>query len=124
MPEPTDRESAALDELRRAMGERYAVEHVIARGGMGTVYLARDRKHAHRAVALKVLRPEVAEAVGAERFASEIRTAALLNHPRIVPVFDSGEADGRLYYVMPLVEGETLRQRQQRGPPLEIGEIV
>ena len=119
-----EREMDVLERLRRAVGDRYSVEAPIAQGGMGTVFLARDRKHAHRPVALKVLRPEIAGALGAERFVSEIRIAAVLNHPHIVPVFDSGEADGLLFYVMPLVEGETLRERLQRGPPLSTEEIV
>jgi serine/threonine protein kinase len=120
----TNRETELLERLRRAIADRFTVERVLAHGGMGIVFLARDRKHANRAVALKVLRPEIAGVLGAGRFLAEIRTAALLNHPHIVPVFDSGEADGLLYYVMPLVEGETLRGRQRRGPPLGIDEIV
>lgn len=124
MTDATDRENELLERLRRAIAERYAVERAMAQGGMGTVFLARDRKHANRAVALKVLRPEVADALGAERFFAEIRIAALLNHPHIVPLFDSGEADGLLYYVMPLVEGGTVRERLRRGPPPDLGEIV
>jgi len=124
MTDATDHQDELLERLRRSVGHRYVVERVMAQGGMGTVFLARDLKHANRAVALKLLRPEVAGSFGAERFLSEIRIAALLNHPHIVPVFDSGEADGLLYYVMPLVEGETLRERQMRGPPLGIDEIV
>ncbi len=110
--------------LGRALGERYVIEKMLGKGGMGVVFLARDRKHAQRPVALKVLRPDVAAVVGAERFVGEIRIAALLNHPHIVPVFDSGEADGLLYYVMPVVDGETLRDRLERGPSPLVEEIV
>ena len=91
---------------------------------MGLVFRARDRKHAQRAVALKVLRPDLAAELGADRFIGEIRIAALLNHPHIVPMFDSGEADGLLYYVMPLVEGDTLRDRLSRGPKPTLDEVV
>jgi TolB-like protein/Flp pilus assembly protein TadD len=124
MAELVDRESEIFDRLKRAVAARYVVERVLGRGGMATVFLARDRKHANRPVAVKVLRPEVAALLGADRFVSEIRIAALLNHPHIVPVFDSGEADGLLYYVMPLVEGETLRERLQREPPPTAAEVV
>ena len=106
-----------LETLRAALRDRYAIERSIGSGGMATVYLARDLRYAGRAVALKVLRPEIAGGVGLERFQREIQVAAVLSHPRIVPVFDSGEADGMLYYVMPYVEGETLRQRLDRGTP-------
>ena len=118
------RDSEVLSRLQQAIAHRYTVERVLGCGGMATVYLARDRKHAHRAVALKVLRPDVALAIGADRFMREIGVVALLNHPHIVPLFDSGEADGLLYYVMPIVEGETLRQRLEREPPLSAPEIV
>lgn len=113
-----------IHRLGSALAHRYVVEREIARGGMAIVYLARDRKHANRAVALKVLQPEVASVLGSERFLAEIGTAAKLNHPHIVPVFDSGDADGLLYFVMPFVEGETLRERQRRAPPLEPAETV
>ena len=113
-----------LERLKQAISHRYVIERVLGCGGMATVYLARDRKHANRAVALKVLRPDLAFAVGAERFVREIHVAALLNHPHIVPMFDSGEAGGLLYYVMPVVEGETLRQRMQRDPPLSVTEVL
>ena len=117
-------ESEIQHRLVEALGDRYVVERMLGHGGMGIVFLARDRKHAQRAVALKVLRPDVAAVLGAERFVGEIRIAALLNHPHIVPVFDSGEADGLLYYVMPVVEGETLRERLRRGPSPALAEIV
>ena len=124
MTDVIDREKDVFDRLRHALADRYAVERVLGQGGMATVFAARDRKHAHRAVAIKVLRPELAVALGAERFLREIGIAAVLNHPHIVPMFDSGEAGGLLYYVMPVVEGETLRERLRREPPLAVSEIV
>jgi serine/threonine-protein kinase len=99
------------------LADRYAIERQLGRGGMATVYLARDLKH-DRQVAIKVLRPEVAASIGAERFLREIRTAARLQHPHIVPLHDSGEAAGFLYYVMPYVEGESLRDLLAREPQL------
>ncbi len=93
--------------LNKALQGRYAIERDLAHGGMATVYLAKDLRH-ERKVALKVLKPELAAIVGAERFLAEIKTTANLHHPHIVPLFDSGEADGFLFYVMPLVEGESL----------------
>ena len=92
------------------LADRYRIERELGAGGMATVYLAQDLKH-DRKVALKVLRPELAAVIGAERFLSEIKTTANLQHPHILPLFDSGEADGFLFYVMPFVEGETLRDR-------------
>ena len=102
-----------LANLRAALRNRYTLEREIGRGGMATVWLARDLKH-ERAVAIKVLRPDVASTLTAERFLREITIAARLTHPHIVPVFDSGKADGFLYYVMPYVHGESLRQRLER----------
>ena len=99
-----------LDRLTTALVDRYRVEREIGSGGMATVYLAEDRKH-RRPVAIKVLRAELAAAVGADRFLREIEITARLNHPHILPLLDSGEADGLLYYVMPVVEGESLRDR-------------
>ena len=99
--------------ITAALGRRYAIERELGRGGMGTVYLALDRKHDRR-VAIKVLPPEVAAALGSERFLREIRIAARLSHPHILPLHDSGEAAGMLYYVMPFVEGESLRERLAR----------
>src|SRR3954469_10103678 len=96
--------------LNEALAGRYEIEREVGRGGMATVYLARDIRH-NRRVALKVLNPDLAAAVGAERFLSEIRVTANLQHPNLLPLFDSGDADGRLFYVMPFVDGETLRQR-------------
>jgi serine/threonine protein kinase len=99
-----------LDALERALIDRYEIERAIGRGGMATVYLARDLKH-NRRVAIKVLKPELAAAVGAARFLAEIETTANLQHPHILPLFDSGEAGGFLYYVMPWIEGPSLRDR-------------
>ncbi len=109
--------------LQPAIASRYAIERELGRGGMAFVYLARDLKH-DRQVALKVLRPDVAAAIGAERFLREIQIAARLTHPHILPVHDSGEAAGFLYYVMPYLEGETLRQRLIREGQLPLGEAV
>jgi Tol biopolymer transport system component len=116
MPDPRARFSAALS-------ERYVIERELGEGGMATVYLATDLRH-DRKVALKVLRPELAAVLGAERFLQEIKTTAQLQHPHILPLFDSGEADGFLYYVMPYVEGETLRERLDRETQLSIDEAV
>ena len=103
-----------------ALADRYRIERELGRGGMATVYLAHDLRHA-RPVALKVLRPELAATLGPERFLHEIRIAAALQHPHILPVFDSGDAAGQLWYTMPYVEGETLRQRliRERQLPLD-----
>ena len=97
--------------LRDALQDRYALERELGRGGMATVYLARDVKH-KRLVALKVLHPELAAALGAERFQREIEFAARLQHPHILTVLDSGEAAGQLWFTMPYVEGESLRDRK------------
>ena len=109
--------------LKSALAGRYAIEREIGRGGMATVYLARDLKHGRR-VAIKVLRPELAATLGPERFIREIEIAANLSHPHILPLFDSGEADGLLYYVMPFVEGEALRERLDREGKLPVAEAV
>jgi serine/threonine-protein kinase len=110
-------------DLSTALADRYQLEDELGRGGMAVVYAARDARHSRR-VALKVLSLEASALRGAERFQQEIRITAGLSHPHIVPVFDSGEIAGRLYYVMPLVEGETLRARLQREGRLGIGESV
>ncbi|MEO6526965.1 MAG: protein kinase [Gemmatimonadaceae bacterium] len=115
--------SALTERLANALGERYAIDREIARGGMATVYLARDLRHGRR-VAIKVLREEIAAAVGADRFLAEIRVTASLQHPHILPLFDSGSADGVLWYAMPFVEGETLRSRLARDGPLPVAEAV
>ena len=96
--------------LATALADRYTIERELGRGGMATVYLAHDLKH-DRDVALKVLRPELAAVIGAERFLAEIKTTAHLQHPHILPLFDSGAAESFLFYVMPFVEGESLRDR-------------
>jgi TolB-like protein/tRNA A-37 threonylcarbamoyl transferase component Bud32 len=110
-------------ELTGLFGERFSVQREIGRGGMATVYLAQDHKH-DRLVAIKVLRPELAATVSAERFLREIRTIARLQHPHILPLHDSGEFNGLLYYVMPYVQGESLRARMGRGPRIELDEAV
>ena len=115
--------SDAVARLNAALEGRYAIEREIGEGGMATVYLADDLKH-ERKVALKVLKPELAAIVGAERFLAEIKTTANLQHPHILPLFDSGEADGFLYYVMPYVEGESLRQRLDRERQLPVDDAV
>jgi len=106
-----------LDSLREALADRYAVERELGRGGMATVFLAEDLKH-HRSVAIKVLHAELTAALGAERFLREIEIAARLQHPHILPLYDSGAAAGFLYYVMPYVEGESLRDRLTREKQL------
>ncbi len=112
-----------FERLKAALADRYAIEREIGAGGMATVYLADDLKH-HRKVAVKVLRPELAATLGAERFLREIEIAAGLTHPHILPVHDSGEADGFLYYVMPFVKGESLRDRIGRDGKLPIGDTI
>jgi serine/threonine protein kinase/tetratricopeptide (TPR) repeat protein len=116
MPSPIDR-------LRSALAGRYRIERELGQGGMATVYLAHDERH-HRQVALKVLRIELASSLGPERFLREIQIAANLTHPHIVPLFDSGDADGLLYYVMPYIEGETLGQRLKRTGAIPIADAV
>ena len=103
-----------LGRLTAALQDRFDVERELGQGGMATVYLARDPRHDRR-VAIKVLRPELAAVLGADRFLREIRILARLNHPHILQLYDSGEADGLLYFVMPFVEGESLRQRLDQG---------
>src|SRR5216110_2669796 len=112
-----------LARLQAALADRYTIERELGRGGMATVYLAQDLKH-HRKVAIKVLKPELAAALGPERFLQEIEIAAGLTHPHILPLHDSGEATGLLYYVMPYVEGETLRNRLDRAGQLPVAEAV
>jgi Tol biopolymer transport system component len=111
------------EQLRLALAERYLVERELGEGGMATVYLARDLKH-DRLVALKVLRPELAAILGGQRFLTEIKTTANLQHPHILPLHDSGEAGGMVYYVMPFVEGESLRERLTREQQLPVDEAV
>jgi eukaryotic-like serine/threonine-protein kinase len=109
--------------LSSALADRYRLERQLGEGGMAVVYLAEDVRH-HRKVAVKVLRSELGAALGAERFVREIEIVAGLRHPHILPLYDSGEADGFLYYVMPLVEGETLRARIQRERQLPIDDAL
>ena len=111
------------DLFAAALADRYRIERELGRGGMATVYLAHDLRH-DRPVALKVLRPELAASLGPERFLREIRIAARLQHPHILPVHDSGEAAGRLWYTMPYVEGESLRQRLAREGQLPLDQAV
>ena len=113
--------SAQAHRLTTALADRYRIERELGAGGMATVYLAHDIKH-ERDVAIKVLHPDLGAALGGERFLSEIRTTARLQHPHILPLLDSGEADGLLYYVMPLVRGETLRARLERERQLPIAD--
>jgi serine/threonine-protein kinase len=112
-----------LERLRQALADRYTIEREIGSGGMATVYLAEDRKH-HRPVAIKVLRPELAAALGPERFLREIELTARLNHPHILPLLDSGQAEGLLFYVMPFVEGESLRERLDRDKQLPLEDAL
>ena len=113
----------SVTRLTAALAGRYRIERELGQGGMATVYLAEDLKH-DRKVALKVLKPELAAVLGAERFVVEIKTTAALQHPHILPLFDSGTADGFLYYVMPYIQGETLRSKLDRETQLGIDEAV
>jgi tetratricopeptide (TPR) repeat protein/tRNA A-37 threonylcarbamoyl transferase component Bud32 len=114
---------AALEQVKVALADRYAVERVLGSGGMATVFLAQDLKH-RRQVAIKVLHPELAAALGSDRFLREIEIAAALQHPHVLPVYDSGDADGLLYYVMPFVEGESLSTRVAREGALPVDEVI
>lgn len=113
----------SLDRLSSALAGRYAIERQIGQGGMATVYLARELRH-ERPVALKVLNSDLGVLVGTDRFLAEIRVTANLQHPHLLPLFDSGEADGQLFYVMPYVDGESLRQRLVREKQLGIDEAL
>src|SRR5947199_2383931 len=115
---PSVRES-----LSAALAGRYDIDRELGRGGMATVYVAEDRRHS-RQVAIKVLRGDLTAAIGAERFVREITIAARLTHPHVLPLLDSGEAAGSLYYVMPYVRGETLRQRLEREGPLSVKDVL
>jgi eukaryotic-like serine/threonine-protein kinase len=112
-----------LERLTTALADRYRIEHELGSGGMATVYLAEDLKHA-RKVAVKLLRPELSAVLGAERFLNEIRVTANLQHPHILQLYDSGSADGLLFYVMPYIEGESLRDRLLRERQLAVDEAV
>jgi len=114
---------AQIDNLNDALAGRYLIERPLGEGGMATVYLAQDLRH-NRQVALKVLKPELAEALGAQRFLKEIEVTANLQHPHILPLYDSGNADGALFYVMPLMRGESLRERLARDKQLSVTETI
>ena len=119
----SEEQSNPITRLNAALQGRYRIESELGEGGMATVYLAEDIKH-ERKVALKVLNPELAAVVGAERFLAQIKTTANLQHPHILPLFDSGEADSFLFYVMPYVEGESLRERLDREHQLPVDDAV
>jgi len=112
-----------MERLAAALADRYRLERELGQGGMATVYLAEDLRH-HRQVALKVLRPELAAVIGAERFLQEIRLTANLQHPHILPLFDSGEVEGTVFYIMPFVTGESLRDRLTREKQLPVGDAI
>src|SRR5215217_855730 len=114
--------SDTLERFQRALGARYVLERELGQGGMATVFLARDERHGRR-VAVKFLRPELA-AAGPERFAREIEIVARLTHPNILPLHDSGAGEGLLYYVMPFVEGESLRARLAREKQLPLDDAL
>ncbi len=116
-------DAAAMQRLAFALVDRYRIERELGAGGMATVYLAHDIRH-DRPVAIKVLHPEVAESLGRERFLREIRLAAKLTHPHILPLHDSGEGDSRPYFVMPVIEGQTLRERLQQEGQLSVESAV
>ena len=111
------------DRLTTALADRYRIERTLGKGGMATVYLARDARH-DRDVAIKVLNAELAESLGRQRFVREIRMAAKLNHPHILPLYDSGECGGFLYFVMPVMQGQTLRDRLETERTLPVDEAV
>ena len=115
--------SELIDRLTAALSDRYAIERELGSGGMATVYLAEDLM-LHRNVALKVLKPELASTLGPDRFLQEIDIAAKLNHPHILGLFDCGEADGFLYYVMPYIEGESLREKLAKERELPVSDAV
>ena len=112
-----------VEKVRRVLGTRFRVERILGEGGMATVYLAEDLKHRRR-VAVKVMRPELAATLGSERFLREVEIAAQLSHPHILPMHDSGEAEGLLFYVMPYVEGESLAARLARETQLPVQDAV
>jgi eukaryotic-like serine/threonine-protein kinase len=122
-PTPTTPLSDLTETLRDALADRYVVERELGRGGMATVFLAQDLKHRRR-VAIKVLHADIAAAIGPDRFLREIEIAAQLQHPHILPLYDSGEAAGYLYYVMPFVEGESLRDRLDREKQLPQEDVL
>src|SRR4051812_49097854 len=111
------------DKLSAALGDRYVVQREVGAGGMAIVFLAEDVKH-ERLVAIKVLRPELAASLGSDRFLREVRITAQLNHTNILPLLDSGDAGDCLYYVMPFVDGETLRDRLDRERQLPVNDAL
>ena len=115
--------TTSLDRLSADLADRYRIERELGRGGMATVYLAEDVRH-RRKVALKLLYPELSAVLGPERFLKEIELTASLQHPHILPLFDSGSANGQLYYVMPFVQGETLRGQLERERQLSVDDVV
>jgi serine/threonine protein kinase len=115
--------SEITDRLKPAIADRYIIERELGQGGMAIVFQAQDIKH-DRLVALKVLRPELAAVIGAERFLNEIKVTANLQHPHILPLHDSGEADSFLFYVMPYVEGDTLRDKLDREKQLGVEDAI
>src|SRR5512141_1889823 len=115
--------SASFERIRDSLAERYLVQRELGQGGMATVYLAADTRH-DRDVAVKVMRSEFVDSVGAERFLREIAVSSRLSHPNVVPLFDSGEVDGIPYYVMPFIAGESLRQRLDREHQLTLSDAV
>ena len=112
-----------LEQLAAAVGDRYRIERELGQGGMAVVFLAEDLKH-HRRVAIKLLKPELSAVLGSDRFFREIQIAAVLQHPHILPLYDSGQANGLLYYVMPFAEGESLRQRLAREQQLSLDDAL
>ena len=119
----SDSPSSPIDRVRAALADHYVIGRELGHGAMATVYLARDVKH-DRDVAVKVMRPELVAVLGATRFLQEIRFAAHLQHPHIVPLFDSGAVGDVLYYVMPYVEGESLRRRLERETQLPLDDAI
>ena len=109
----------SVADFSNALSDRYRVERELGTGGMATVYLAYDVRHDRR-VALKVLKPELAAVIGGERFLAEIKTTANLQHPHILPLFDSGQVDGTVFYAMPFIDGESLRDRLKREKQLPV----
>src|SRR5207249_4859753 len=112
-----------FDQLRAAMADRYTLERELGAGGMATVYLAHDVRH-NRKVAIKIMQPELAALIGAERFLHEIETTANLQHPNILPLFDSGRVEGTVFYVMPYVQGASLRNRLNRETQLPVADAL
>ena len=120
---PGERLTFTTDALSTALADRYVIDRLIGEGGMARVFLARDLRH-NRRVALKVLRPDLGAVVGVDRFQAEIEVTANLQHPNLLPLFDSGAASDLLFYVMPYVEGESLRARIDREKQLPVDEAV